>query len=263
MQTIALLNILRVTAREQAGREQLHERREVKAEKATMIDPAMKPERVKLTDATDRYNIPVKSTEQARQAMKVHVRLLDILSNVDSTTFVQGSGNEGEVNAMYRTVIVDMIKDRHDNVVPREYIRTTRIIERSDDKTVYSVTGKTRDNQSGNYTITVEVGNERNAMGKELFVLHSTKIVSDCRNCPTPLLCCCLLPCGLCLFAPCCKKAWDAVVDNKVRKRMKKLQDFIHSHQVVEEEEHEYEDDEPPEPIAAPEDITDGLVKRF
>lgn len=183
----------------------------------------MKPELVQLDDKTYSMKIPVKDVEQAKQAMKVHVRMLGFLGGDNTTTiFVQGSGTEGQVNATYETIAVS----NQDT-----YFHTTTIVELSDDRTVYDI--NRQPGLGGNYRLTLEVGKEKNEMGKDLLVIHSSQKIQLYGRWATPILCCVLLPLGLCFLAPCLKALILSLMKMKNIQTSKNIQNYVNSYVVT------------------------------
>lgn len=182
----------------------------------------MTPKMVTLPDKTIAFKIPVNSVEQTKQAMKVHVRMLDALGGTSSSTsYVVGTATEGQLGAMYRTTLLGVGGER-------TFFQTYTIAECSENKVVYNATG-TGSNMSGNSVLTIEVGNEKNEMGKDMLVIHSSQ---DVPGCNTVLLCCVLLPFGMCCLAPFLKAGCKACMESTLKQTMIDVQNFVNTYNV-------------------------------
>lgn len=170
----------------------------------------------KLAGKAYKFSIPIKDVEQASKAMKVHVRLVDLMTfGNTNTSYLQGTGEEGSVNASYSVQQV-----HHGNKRTRIVVHNYTIKEISDYKTVYTVTS-----HGGrlNYEVTVSVGRDRSMYGKNLLIIQTSPLGKQGE---VPML---LLICFFCCFAPFMKVLMKRLVLSNMKSIGRVVQGFVNT----------------------------------
>lgn len=170
----------------------------------------------KLPGNAYKMSIPVKDVEQTSQAMKFHVRVLDLLTfGNTNTNYLQGTGEEGCVNASYSVQQI-----HHQDKGTRIIVHNYTIKSVSDRKTVYSVSS-----HGGrlNYEVTVSVGGERSIFGKSLLIIETSPLGKQGE--PSMILLCCVFLC----LAPLFKVLFKKLVNSRMKQMCKLVQNFVNT----------------------------------
>lgn len=226
-----------------------------------MMDPSMEPKLTRESKKTLVMKVPINDVEQARKAIKDHKRFLQFLRRYNTPTgHLTDSAPDGQVNAKYRSVLNHIY---YNHTVPYFSV----IAETSDYKTVYNVTGSPGLTTAGKYQISVEVGQEKNEMGKDVLVIRTNENVQFLGDNTNFYLCCYLSAICMCCFTSCVASYFETEKMKRFITAMPKIQRYVNSYAVKNNNPVQVQLQQPEVPVIEtelPSDIdTTGLVKRF
>lgn len=188
------------------------------------------PSRLPAPENNYAYGIPINDFEQAKRAMRNHeLMLANYASSRDVVKFIPESGTEGNVGAIYRCEAIN----KHTYTTGK----TFKITEISENKVIYWVTETTPKGEPGEeFNLIFEVGREKNAMGKDLFVVRSSRIVCSYLT-PTFVIGIFLCFCCCCCFASCVKHCLVRATHAEMDEQMRDIQNYINNYGSEQDEE--------------------------